>query len=69
VLQVADQLDEDVRLVGIGDAPMLLLDDDAGQDLVPGEKMQADVLELPFVDPGGWTPAATGVRLEMVSTA
>jgi hypothetical protein len=32
---------------------MLHLDDDSGQDLVPDEMMQADVLERPFVDLGG----------------
>jgi hypothetical protein len=39
---------------------MLLLDDDSGQHLVPGEMMQADVLELQVVDLGGWGPICHG---------
>lgn len=60
---------DDLGLVKIGDPSMLILDDDSGQHLVPGEMMQADVLELQVVDLGGWAPSATGVRLEMVSRA
>ena len=52
VLEVADQLAQDPRLVGVGDAAELLLHDRLGQHLGPGQVVQCDLLELALVDLG-----------------
>ena len=53
VLEVADELAEDPRLVGVGDAAELLLHDGFGQDLGPGQVVQRDLAQLALVDLGG----------------
>jgi hypothetical protein len=60
MFEVADQLIKHVRLVGVGDSPMPFFDDSSGQNLVPGQVMQINVLELPLVDLGGMDAVCNG---------
>jgi hypothetical protein len=60
VLEVADQLAEDPRLVRVGDTAMLFLHHRAREDLAPRVVMQSDPLQLAFVDPHGMLPGHRG---------
>ncbi|MCP3801072.1 hypothetical protein NLX83_17570 [Allokutzneria sp. A3M-2-11 16] len=52
MLQVADQLTEDPRLLGIGDAAVLLLHHRLAQQLRPGEVVQGDLAQPALVHCG-----------------
>ncbi|MGH9281078.1 MAG: hypothetical protein ACRD12_23695 [Acidimicrobiales bacterium] len=56
MLEVADQLIEDPRLIRIGHTAMHLLHNRVGQHLGPGEVVESNFLELPLVDGGGMCP-------------
>jgi hypothetical protein len=50
VAEIADELPEDVRLVGIADPPVFLLHDGFGEDIDPRPVMQRDFLERASID-------------------